>query len=152
MYVSELKLWNFRKYGGEDFDLTKPHLIVPFQKGMNVLIGENDSGKTAIIDAIKYVLKTNAYESIRLQHDDFYNDKEHLRIELYIGGMTISEASHFIEMTKAEVGKIEPANMKLVLDATRKDGRIMLYEVKGGYDADGHVLNAGNNFFLVLIT
>ena len=48
---------------------------------MNVLIGENDSGKTAVIDAIKYVLKTYAFESIRIQHDDFYNDKERLRIE-----------------------------------------------------------------------
>lgn len=59
MHISELKLWNFRKYGGEDFDLTKPHLVVPFKKGMNVLIGENDSGKTAIIDSNKYVLKDN---------------------------------------------------------------------------------------------
>lgn len=55
MYISELKLWNFRKYGADDFDLTNPHLTVPFKSGMNVLIGENDSGKTAIIDAIKYV-------------------------------------------------------------------------------------------------
>ena len=81
MYISELKLWNFRKYGGENFDLNNPHLEVPFKKGMNVLIGENDSGKTAVIDAIKYVLKTYAFESIRIQHDDFYNDKERLRIE-----------------------------------------------------------------------
>lgn len=95
MYISELKLWNFRKYGGDDFDLAKPHLVVPFKKGMNVLIGENDSGKTAIIDAIKYVLKTNAYESIRIQQDDFYNDKERLRIEILIDGMTVDEASCF---------------------------------------------------------
>lgn len=26
MYISELKLWNFRKYGADDFDLTNPHL------------------------------------------------------------------------------------------------------------------------------
>ncbi len=64
MYISEIKAWNFRKYGADDFDLTNPHLTVPFKSGMNVLIGENDSGKTAIIDAIKYVLKTNAYQSI----------------------------------------------------------------------------------------
>ena len=29
MYISELKLWNFRKYGADDFDLTDPHLTVP---------------------------------------------------------------------------------------------------------------------------
>lgn len=139
MHISELKLWNFRKYGGEDFDLTKPHLVVPFKKGMNVLIGENDSGKTAIIDSIKYVLKTNAYESIRVQQDDFYNDSDHLRIELLIDDVTDSEASNFTEiMSPREDGGL--ANLKLVLDVVRKDGHIQAYEVKGGNDADGHSL------------
>lgn len=139
MHISELKLWNFRKYGGEDFDLTKPHLVVPFKKGMNVLIGENDSGKTAIIDSIKYVLKTNAYESIRVQQDDFYNDSDHLRIELLIDDVTDSEASNFTEiMSPREDGGL--ANLKLVLDVVRKDGHIQAYEVKGGNDADGHGL------------
>lgn len=139
MHISELKLWSFRKYGGEDFDLTKPHLVVPFKKGMNVLIGENDSGKTAIIDSIKYVLKTNAYESIRVQQDDFYNDSDHLRIELLIDDVTDSEASNFTEiMSPREDGGL--ANLKLVLDVVRKDGHIQAYEVKGGNDADGHSL------------
>ena len=45
MYLSELKLWNFRKYGiknGEAFDKAAPSLDVHFQNGVNVLIGEND--------------------------------------------------------------------------------------------------------------
>lgn len=141
MYISELKLWNFRKYGGDDFDLAKPHLIVPFKKGMNVLIGENDSGKTAIIDAIKFVLKTNAYELIRLQNDDFFNDQERLRIEILIEGMTVEEASCFTNITTPPVGDVNGlASMKLMLDATRKDGHILPYEVRGGNDADGHSL------------
>lgn len=139
MYISELRLWNFRKFGGEDFDLTKPHLVVPFKKSMNVLIGENDSGKTAIIDAIKYVLKTNAYESIRIQQDDFYNEKERFRIELLIDDVTDSEASNFTEIiSPQENGSL--ASLKLVLDVARKDGHIQAYEVKGGNDVDGHSL------------
>lgn len=139
MYISELKLWNFRKYGADDFDLTKPHLTVPFKSGMNVLIGENDSGKTAIIDAIKYVLKTNAYESIRILQDDFYNDKDHLRIELLIDDVTDDEAKNFTELTDPKKnGGL--ASMKLILDVVRKDGHIQAYEVRGGFDADGHSL------------
>ena len=64
MYISSLKLWNFRKYGSpaDVTEDTTPHLAVSFNKGLNVLIGENDSGKSAILDAIKLVLKTHAYE------------------------------------------------------------------------------------------
>ena len=56
MYLSKLRLWNFRKYSdGAD---NKPGVEIHFHEGLNVLIGENDSGKTAIIDAIRYVLRT----------------------------------------------------------------------------------------------
>jgi len=60
MYLSNIKLWNFRKFGTEaDFDIKKPNLDFNFKKGLNVLIGENDTGKSAIIDAIKLLLKTH---------------------------------------------------------------------------------------------
>lgn len=60
MYLSTLKLWNFRKYGikGDSFESSLPGLQIDFKDGVNVLIGENDSGKTAITDAIRYVLRT----------------------------------------------------------------------------------------------
>lgn len=45
MYLSILRLWNFRKYctgtGNE------PGIEVHFKDGVNVLIGENDSGKNS---------------------------------------------------------------------------------------------------------
>ena len=50
MIVSELKLYNFRKFTSND---NEPGLSITFHKGLNALIGENDSGKTAVIDAIK---------------------------------------------------------------------------------------------------
>lgn len=44
MYLSIVRLWNFRKYSsGEN---NAPGLEIHFHKGVNVLIGENDSGKT----------------------------------------------------------------------------------------------------------
>ena len=55
MIVSELKLYNFRKFKSND---NEPGLSITFHKGLNALIGENDSGKTAVIDAIKLVLLT----------------------------------------------------------------------------------------------
>ena len=88
MYISELRLWNFRKYGSNSpFDLKNADLIVPFTRGLNVLIGENDSGKTAIIDAIKLVLKTHAYEWIKVENEDFFNNENRLRIEIEFKGL-----------------------------------------------------------------
>ena len=46
MIVSELKLFDFRKFHAE---YGEPGLSVCFHKGLNALIGENDSGKTAVI-------------------------------------------------------------------------------------------------------
>lgn len=43
MYLSILKVWNFRKYcAGEG---NSPGLEIHFNEGVNVLIGENDSGR-----------------------------------------------------------------------------------------------------------
>ena len=47
MYISKLVLTNFRKYKS---------LSIEFNPNLNVLVGENNSGKTAIIDAIRIIL------------------------------------------------------------------------------------------------
>ena len=41
-------------------------------KGLNILLGENDSGKTALIDAVRLVLGTRDYDRIILSKDDFF--------------------------------------------------------------------------------
>ena len=74
MYLSKLRLWNFRKYSeGHD---GSPGLEVYFHNGLNVLIGENDSGKTAIVDAIRYALKTQSGEYIQFDDIDSSADPE----------------------------------------------------------------------------
>lgn len=71
MIVSELKLYDFRKFKSNG---NEPGLSITFHKGLNALIGENDSGKTAVIDAIKLVLLTQSNEYIRPTDDDFFVD------------------------------------------------------------------------------
>jgi putative ATP-dependent endonuclease of OLD family len=82
MYLSELKLWNFRKFGrSEEMDLEKPDLAIGFNKGINLLVGENDSGKSSIVDAIKLILRTHSVEWIRVEDDDFFQNSKRLRVE-----------------------------------------------------------------------
>jgi putative ATP-dependent endonuclease of OLD family len=145
MYLSELRLWNFRKYGLEKpLDLSSPNLVVPFNKGLNVLIGENDSGKTAIIDAIKLVLKTHAYEWIKVENEDFYHNNNRLRIEIEFKGLKDNEAKNFIEWlgwTKEKENDIPV--LRLIYDVSKdKDGRILPTDIKAGMDDIGYPLNA----------
>ena len=62
MYLSELKIKNFRQFGA-----VEPVFSVRFHKGVTALVGENDVGKTAVIDAIRHVLLTRDMDFMRLQ-------------------------------------------------------------------------------------
>ena len=57
MIISELRVYDFRQFKSVD---GAPGLKITFHKGLNALIGENDSGKTAVIDALKLVLLTQS--------------------------------------------------------------------------------------------
>ncbi|MCH7409927.1 AAA family ATPase [Belliella sp. DSM 111904] len=140
MYLDELKLKNFRKYQ----DLT-----VPFNSGLNVLIGQNDSGKTTIIDAIKLVIKTHAYEWMKIEISDFHKMKDtderadKIRFELIFKGLESNEAKNFIEWLGWEgEGKEAKPILRLIYQVSRKEDRILPSEVKAGMDEDGHPLNA----------
>lgn len=145
MRLETLKLWNFRKFGikGEEFDLEKPDLKVSFTEGLNVLIGENDSGKTAIIDAIKLVLNTHSSEWITLVHDDFYKDANRLRIECKFTNLIDPEAKNFTEWLGMDgKGKYAKPYLKVILDASRNDDKILPFDIRAGADDTGSRLDA----------
>lgn len=144
MYLQNIKLWNFRKYGSNEvFDLTNPNLNLNLTKGVNVLIGENDSGKTAIIDAIKLVLKTHSYEWIRIDKDDFYENSDKFRIELLFKDLSIEEAKNFTEWLSWE-GEGEDAlpTLKLAYEANIRAERIIPSDVKAGLSEEGYLLTS----------
>lgn len=147
MYLSNIKLWNFRKYGSDTFDIDKPNLDLNFTEGLNVLIGENDSGKTAIIDAIKIVLKTHSYEYIKVEADDFYNNSDRLRIELKFKGLLNEEAKNFTEWLTWEGEESTPI-LIVFYDVRRKDYKILPSEVRAGADTEGNRLTAEAKEFL----
>ena len=144
MYLSNLKLWNFRKFGSmSEFDLEKPDMDLNFTKGLNVLIGENDSGKSAIIDAIKLVLKTHSYEWIRIAEDDFHQETARFRIELVFDDLSDEEAKNFTEWLGWH-GEGEGAKpyLRLIYDVIRKNEKIFPSDVHAGVDDTGYQLTA----------
>lgn len=69
MYLKRIRARNFRAFGD---GTNAPELDLELHPGLNILVGENDAGKTAIVDAIRQVLLTTSYESIRLFEQDFH--------------------------------------------------------------------------------
>lgn len=67
MYLAELKIKNFRQFGNPESGI-----VLTFNPGVTALVGENDSGKTAVVDAIRYVLLTRDTDYIRVQPSDFH--------------------------------------------------------------------------------
>lgn len=67
MYLSEITIKNFRQFGASE-----PVFNLQFHEGVTALVGENDAGKTAVIDAIRYVLLTRDMDFMRVQPDDFH--------------------------------------------------------------------------------
>lgn len=142
MILSEIKLWNFRKFqANEEND---PGLCVRFHKGLNALIGENDAGKSAIIDAIKMVLQTQSGEYIRVTEDDFYVDisgdsVSEFLIECTFEEFSVNEAKNFIEwltFSKDEgTGKIS-YSLVLNFKAWKEKNRIFT-ELKAGTSDEG---------------
>ncbi|MDP2367185.1 ATP-dependent nuclease [Rhodoferax sp.] len=69
MYMKQIRARNFRAFGD---GVTAPELDWELNAGLNILVGENDAGKTGVVDAIRQVLLTTSYESIRLFEQDFH--------------------------------------------------------------------------------
>lgn len=144
MYLSNIKLWNFRKFGAVgEIDPAKPNLDLNITKGLNVIIGENDSGKTAIIDAVKLVLKTHSYDYIRVDDKDFYKESNRFRIELKFEDLKPEEAKNYTEwLGWIGTGADAKPYLKLNYDVKRQADKIIPTDVKAGVDEEGYLLSS----------
>jgi len=74
MRLYKLRIRNFRKIQ----DLT-----VRFSHGLSIIVGENNAGKTAIIDALRLILfSSRDHDALRLNEDDFRRGADGAPIEI----------------------------------------------------------------------
>jgi len=88
MYLSEVSIKNFRAL--TDFRLR-------LNPGINLIVGENNSGKTALVDALRYALSVNSGEWIRVQDRDFSRGTTSFSIQLKFEDITTRQAAAFVE-------------------------------------------------------
>lgn len=68
MYLEKLKIEGYKNFR-EEFS-------IHFSKGLNVLVGENGVGKTAIIDAIRLILLEDEFGRRGISEADFHRPFE----------------------------------------------------------------------------
>ena len=97
MYISKLLIKNFRCFPAEGRTI---HL----NQGLNVLVGENDSGKTAVLDAVRIVLGTTDQTWFRVDVTDFYEEdmSREITITLRFDALTVDEQAAFVECLSYE--------------------------------------------------
>jgi putative ATP-dependent endonuclease of OLD family len=79
MYLKRIRARNFRAFGD---GTTAPELNWELNPGLNILVGENDAGKTGIIDAIRQVLLTRTQSMfIEATLSDLSKDQESAVLE-----------------------------------------------------------------------
>ncbi|MDU7575193.1 MAG: AAA family ATPase [Bacillus subtilis] len=121
MYLSSLSLFNFRQFSTNNDG--SPGVTVYLNPTFNLLVGENDSGKTAIIGGIRYLLGSVSEEYIKFNQEDFYspskdNYSDHFYIEGIFTDLSDKEAGAFLEwLSFDEEGKY---SLRLILRVEKR--------------------------------
>lgn len=131
MYIEKLFVKNFRTIGLSGVTLN-------CNKGINIILGENNSGKSAVIDALRLALSAGLYrKNIFIKVSDFhinkYGEQENqINIDIYFNELTEEQAVSFfmltngLDLTKAEL------HIEYTLYVDRKGNYKVREDIKGG--------------------
>ncbi len=146
MYLTELTITNFRSFGSDG-------ITVKFREGLTALVGENDSGKTAVIDALRFLLGTTDQEWLRFSDDDFHKTREdssessEIKISGTFKNLTSSDKLGFVEYLTYGINKDDEPTLHLTLTAKRMGTRAgrpyISTEIRSGKNGEGP--NMDNN-------
>ena len=139
MFLAELRIENFRMFGEGEYAL-----VVPLRPGLTALVGENDAGKTTVIDALRFALGTTDQDWFRLEESDFHqNDtKRDIRIVCRFENLSPQDLRAFVEyLSYGDSAKDKPilwVNWMAVDTGTAPKGRpFRRVEMRSGEKGDG---------------
>jgi len=149
VYLAQITIINFRLFKRLDLKLNQ---------GLNVLVGENDSGKTTLIDAIRYTLGTNSSERAYITESDFHENENTLSIQLTFSDID-KHAHRFVEHLshekytddQDEEKRRSVLHVQLTAEKTGVERRGYPYiktEIRSGVDRNGLSIEAEIRDFL----
>lgn len=119
MYLKKLHIKNFRCI---------EEIALDFNKGLNVIIGENNTGKTAVIDALKLSFSIGFQRrDIYVSTDDFFIDKfgkkaDSIEFHLTFPVIAKEEKGIFVEMLKVNEGDKSELELHIRYELIDKNG------------------------------
>jgi putative ATP-dependent endonuclease of the OLD family len=153
MYISAIRIEGFRTFGTGDQALS-----LSLNPGLTALVGENDAGKTAIVDGLRIVLGTRDQETLRIDAADFHQPAtgdrvEQIAIRLEFKGLVASDRKSFAEFLTYGADPAIDTRLIVTWIAKRTGGghssrRFFPAEWRTGEKADGPLLDAGARFLL----
>lgn len=133
MYLAQLSITNFRKLGKAE---------LTFQPGLNVLVGANNVGKTAVIDALRSLLAGHDEPYPRMSMEDVHHPKGgtatgDITFEYVFRGLDIDDEADFLAALKPGVdGKLE-AHITVRYAEPDKVGRLRVKRWCGDHEEVG---------------
>ena len=137
MYISEVFAGGFRCFAA-----TAP-LRLALSPGLNILVGPNDAGKTAIVDAVRYVLWSRGDDYVRPDLHDFHVDAAGARgcdfvVRCTFDRLTPDEESRFLEWCTNEQGKLRlHVCMRGALRTSSGGGSVVTSQYRAGAEGEG---------------
>jgi putative ATP-dependent endonuclease of OLD family len=141
VYVSEIYINGFRCFGPDNA------LSLKLRRGLNILVGPNDAGKTAVIDGVRSLLWTRGDDILRLDPRDFHVKADGTRVgELLIrctfDQLTPDEQARFLEWCSNESGALRlHVCLRGTLRKLSGGGETVLTQYRAGKTGDGQPLD-----------
>ena len=146
IYLSHLEIENFRTFGEGDNQLD-----LNLGPGLNLIVGENNSGKSAIVDALRLTLGTSDHEPFRVTPQDFHirsgQTATRFTVRCTFTDLDDDEAAMFVEWLHIvkRAGMDSESRLTVTLEATRNDeaersgrfGKPISLTWRAGPDAEG---------------
>lgn len=129
MHISKLHICNFRCI--EDLELS-------FDSGLNVIIGENNTGKTAILDALRLVLsRGDERRNIWISEDDFHIDStgkhaSSIEIDIVFCDPSVQQQAAFIELLSIRDDGCSELQLHVRYEWDDKNERVKSPSIWGG--------------------
>ncbi|MDO8301207.1 ATP-dependent endonuclease, partial [Lacisediminimonas sp.] len=133
MYLAQLNISNFRK-------LNKANLR--FQPGLNVLIGANNVGKTAVVDALRALLAGHDEPYPRLNIEDVHHPKGaapagDITFQYVFRGLDADDEADFLAALRPGVGGDLEAHISVRYAEADKSGRLRVKRWCGDHEDVG---------------